>query len=128
MEGDKVKIRSFTDLIVWQKGHQLVLIIYQITAKFPSKETYSLVDQMRRAVVSITSNIAEGFSRQTLKEKVQFYFMAFGSLTELQNLLLVGKDVGYLEENQFREIAKQTVELKKLLSGLIKSVRSSRLP
>ena len=85
MNNDKPKIKSFTDLIVWRKGHQLVIAIYKITNNFPKKETFALTSQMQRCVVSITSNIAEGFSRQGIKEKIQFYYMALGSVTELQN-------------------------------------------
>ncbi|MBI4284820.1 MAG: four helix bundle protein, partial [Chloroflexi bacterium] len=68
--------------------------IYGITKLFPKSETYSLVDQMRRAASSVTANIAEGFGRQTYKEKLQFYFLAQGSLTELKNFILIAKDVG----------------------------------
>lgn len=82
---------------------------------------------MRRCVVSITSNIAEGFSRQGIKEKIQFYYMALGSLTELQNQLLVARDVGYLPKEKFNELAKQTVEVNKLINGLIKSIRLSSI-
>ena len=71
-----MKIQSFTDLEVWKQAHKLVIEIYRVTKKFPKEERYSLVDQMRRAAISITSNIAEGFSRQGKKEKLQFYFMA----------------------------------------------------
>lgn len=117
------KIKSFTDLIAWQEGHRLVLIIYKVTADFPRAETYSLIDQMRRAVVSITSNIAEGFSRQTKKEKIQFYYMALGSTTEVQNQLLVSKDLGYLKPGEFKSMADQTVLVHKLLNGLIKSLK-----
>lgn len=67
---ENTKIRSFTDLKVWQEGHKLVVLIYKITDKFPAKETYSLIDQMRRASASITANVAEGFGRQTYKEKL----------------------------------------------------------
>ncbi|KKR76512.1 MAG: hypothetical protein UU21_C0008G0019 [Candidatus Levybacteria bacterium GW2011_GWA2_40_8] len=87
-----MKIQSFTDLEVWKQAHKLVIEIYRVTKKFPKEERYSLVDQMRRAAISITSNIAEGFSRQGKKEKLQFYFMARGSLTELQNQLLVARN------------------------------------
>lgn len=117
------KIQSFTNLIVWQKGHHLVLEIYQSTSLFPKNETYSLVDQMRRSVVSVTSNIAEGFSRQSNKEKVQFYYMALGSLTELQNQLLVAKDVKYILSDHFQKLANMTIEITKLLNGLIKSIK-----
>jgi four helix bundle protein len=94
------RIKSFTDLIVWQKAHQLVLVIYQLTKEFPKEELYSLVDQMRRAVVSITSNIAEGFGRQSYKEKIQFYYLASASLTELKNQILIAKDLGYLSQSK----------------------------
>lgn len=118
------KIKSFTDLIVWKKGHELVLMAYRATDSFPLKEQFSLTNQMRRAAVSITSNIAEGFSRQSQKEKIQFYSMAKGSLTELQNQLLIARDIGYIEKNNFIKIANQSVETSKLLNGLIKIIKS----
>jgi len=121
---DKVeKIKSFTDLVAWQEGHKLVLMVYKTTEKFPKKEIYSLTSQMRRCSISITSNITEGFSRQGKKEKIQFYYTARGSLTELQNQLLIAKDVGYLTKSRFQKIAAQTVKVSKLLTGLIKSLR-----
>src|SRR3989337_252831 len=101
---EKTKIQSFTDLHVWQEGHNLVLIIYKITTGFPKSESYALVDQMRRCVVSITSNITEGFSRSGKKEKVQFYYMALGSVTELQNQLIIAKDLSYINKLNFNEI------------------------
>lgn len=78
-------IKEFTDLNAWKEGHILVLDIYKTTSDFPTKETYSIIDQMRRAASSVTANIAEGFGRQTYKEKFQFYYLAQGSLTELKN-------------------------------------------
>ncbi len=116
-----MKIQSFTDLEVWKQAHKLVIEIYRVTKKFPKEERYSLVDQMRRAAISITSNIAEGFSRQGKKEKLQFYFMARGSLTELQNQLLVARDIEYLITEEFNKIAQQSISVHKLLNGLIKS-------
>lgn len=118
-----MRIQSFTDLTVWQRGHQLVLEIYQITKNFPREELYALVDQMRRCAISITSNIAEGFSRKSYKEKIQFYSMALGSTTELQNQLLVAKDVGYITKEQFNSLAYLTVEVHKLINGLIKGAK-----
>lgn len=113
-----LKIQSFTDLITWQKGHELVLRIYKITKTFPREETYSLVDQMRRCVISITSNIAEGFSRKSYKEKIQFYSMALGSTTELQNQILVAKDVGYITQEQFLALSDLMLEIHKLYNYL----------
>ncbi len=114
----KKKIKSFTDLEAWREAHKLVLMIYRVTEKFPRKEIFCLVSQMRRAVISISSNIAEGFSRNTTGEKCQFYGMASGSLTELQNQLLVVRDIKYIENNEFNTIAKQTISVAKLINGL----------
>jgi four helix bundle protein len=112
------KIKSFTDLNAWKEGHKLVLIIYKISSDFPEKEIFCLTSQMRRCAVSITSNIAEGFSRGTNKDKCQFYSIAQGSLTELQNQLIIARDVGYIENSEFQEIAEQTIVVNKLLYGL----------
>ncbi len=94
---------------------------YQITKVFPPEERYGLSNQMRRAAVSITSNIAEGFGRFTYKEKIRFYSLSHGSLTELQNHFLISKDVGFLQEGELDEIWNQTIRVKKLLNGLIRS-------
>ena len=101
-----------------------MLMVYKLTERFPKKETFGLVNQMRRCVVSITSNIAEGFSRQSYKEKIQFYSVALGSVTELQNQLLIARDVDYLEKKEFQEIAEQSVKVHKIVNGLIKRSRS----
>ena len=118
---EKTKIKSFTDLKAWQEGHKLVLIIYDMTTKFPKEEQFGLTNQIRRAVVSITSNIAEGFSRQSLKEKSQFYSIALGSLTEVQNQLLISRDVKFIQGSDFNVVADQTVVVSRILNGLIKS-------
>ncbi|HSA83262.1 MAG TPA: four helix bundle protein [Patescibacteria group bacterium] len=116
-----MKIKSFTDLHGWQEGHKLVLTIYQITKKFPAGEQFGLTNQMRRCAVSITSNIAEGFSRKSKKEKSQFFYMALGSVTELQNQLVIVRDLAYLDKTRFQTIAEMTITVSKLINGLIKS-------
>lgn len=121
---EKTKIESFTDLIAWQEGHKLVLLIYEAVRKFPPKEQFILISQILRAVISITSNIAEGFGRRSLKEKIQFYSMAQASLREVQNQLLIAKDIGYLAKERFERIWSQTVTVHKLLTGLIKSLKN----
>ena len=118
------KIKSFTDLICWQEGHKLVLDVYGITKLFPKEEMFGLVSQMRRCAVSITSNIAEGFSRYSYSDKARFYSMSQGSVTELQNQLLIARDVGYLDNEKFNDIAKQSVLVHKLINGLIKKSKS----
>jgi four helix bundle protein len=112
------KIKSFTDLNAWKEGHSLVLMVYKNTENFPKSEIFGLTNQMRRAVVSVTSNIAEGFSRITVKDKCHLYSIASGSLTELQNQLVVARDLKFLEKSDFDKIAYQTVEVAKLISGL----------
>jgi four helix bundle protein len=114
------KIRNFTDLIAWKESHKLALMVYEVTKQFPREEIFALTSQSRRCVVSITSNIAEGFSRQSYKEKVQFYSMAQGSVTELQSQLLIAKDIGYLLKEKYKELESQLLQVHKLLNGLIK--------
>lgn len=117
---NKEKIKSFTDLNAWKEGHKLVLDIYKITQKFPKEELFGLTNQLRRAAVSLTSNIAEGFSRNSFKERIQFYHVSLGSLTEIQNQLLVARDIGYISEGDFKEIAEDTITVHKIINGLIK--------
>jgi four helix bundle protein len=123
-ENSTNKIKSFTDLNTWKHGHKLVVLIYKITNDFPQRETYSLTDQMRRAATSITSNIAEGFGRQSYKEKVQFYYQAQGSLIELKNQILIAKDVGYLKERDLDVLVTQANLAHQLLQGLIQKTKS----
>ena len=121
------KIRSFTDLVAWQESHKLVLLVYKLSKNFPKEELFALTSQIRRAVISIVSNIAEGFSRGTSKDKNQFYLIALGSLAELQSQLLVARDLGYLTKSDFTQVANQTVIVRKLLSGLLRSSQSYRI-
>lgn len=118
------KIETFTDLNVWREGHNLVIMIYRITKGFPREEMYSLVDQMRRAAASITANIAEGFGRHGYKEKVQFYYLSKGSLSELKNFILIAKDVGYLKKKHLDELVAQANLVDKLLQGFIKKSKT----
>lgn len=115
---------SFTGLKVWQEGHRLVLNIYQATKVFPKTEMFGLTSQLRRAAVSVTSNIAEGFGRKSQKEKMRFYRIALASLTEIQNQILVAKDVQYLKEEDFNNLAEQTITVAKLTNGLLRSIQS----
>lgn len=124
MEKDKKKIKNFTDLDAWREGHKLVLMIYDLTKGFPKEELFGLVMQLRRAIVSFTSNIAEGFSRTSYREKLQFYSMSLGSLTEVQNQLLIARDIGYLGKEIFDKVISQTVICNKLTNGLIRKSRA----
>jgi len=117
MNGSKIK--SLTNLRTWRKGHKLVIAIYQITKKFPKEEIYSLINQIRRAAASVTANIAEGFGRQGCKEKIQFYYLAQGSLIELKDQILIAKDVGYLENKELEILVEKANTTHSLLQGLI---------
>lgn len=121
-------MRDFTDLETWRKAHELVLEIYKMTQKFPRSETFALTSQIQRAAVSITSNIAEGFGRQTIREKVQFYYQAQGSLTEVKNQLILAKDLGYISEKEFDTIMNALITSHKLLQGLLRKTRSFLIP
>ena len=118
------KIREFTDLDAWKNAHVLVLGIYNITKKFPDSEKFSLTSQVQRASISITSNIAEGFGRQTYREKVQFYYQAQGSLTEVKNQLILSKDLEYINKLDFDRIMEQLIISHKLLQGLIRKSKT----
>ena len=123
MGSERAKAVKFSDLDVWQHGHRLVVAIYKFTQSWPKEEQFGLTSQVRRAAVSITSNIAEGFSRATKSDKRHFYTMSHGSLTELQNQLLVARDVGYVNSADFDKLAEQSVTVHKLLTALIKSLK-----
>ena len=117
------KIKNFTDLLVWQRGHELVLNIYKLTTKFPKEEKFGLIDQLRRAAVSFTSNIAEGFGRISTNDKAHFYTMALGSLYEIQNQLLIAKDVRYLSVKECDILYDECVQISRMCTVLIKKVR-----
>ncbi len=119
---DNTTIKEFTDLNTWKEGHKLVLMVYKI--KFPREEIYALSDQIRRAVVSITSNIAEGFGRHSIKEKIQFYYQAHGSLTEVKNQLIISKDLNYINQTDYQQIYNQLQTTHQLLQGLIKKTKT----
>jgi len=120
----KDKVLSFTDLVVWQEGHKLILLVYQLTKDFPKDELLSLTNQMKRASVSITSNIAEGFGRHGYKEKLQFYYLAHGSLTELNNQMIIAKDIGYLNQKNYLILSNQLETTHRLLLGFISKTKS----
>lgn len=115
-------IKNFTDLQVWQEAHKFVLGIYEITKKFPDEEKFGLITQLRRAAISITANIAEGFSRFYFKDKVRFYYIARGSVSETLNLLIISKDLGLLEKRLFEEMTQHNAEVISLINGLINSI------
>ncbi len=115
---EKRAVRSYEDLVVWQKGISLVKRVYGLTQKFPDLERFGLVSQMRRAAVSIPSDIAEGQARHTPRESVQFLSHSEGSVAELETQIVLSLELGYCAEVETKGITELTTELSKMLDSL----------
>ena len=116
-------LRSFQELEVWQEAHHLALETYRVTDKFPDRERYGIVSQVRRSVTSVPANIAEGFGRRTTKELLQFLVNANGSLEETRYFLILSRDLGYLSNEKFEELGKQCTSVAQMISALGRSLR-----
>jgi four helix bundle protein len=116
---------SYEDLKVWRLAMDLVLNVYRCTASFPKQEMYGLTSQMRRAAVSIPSNIAEGKGRYSRKELVQFLFHARGSLLELRTQMTIARELGFLEQSEADLLIRRMSEVGRLLNGLINHFQST---
>jgi len=114
-------IYTFKDLDAWKQGHVIVLEVYRCTKTYPREEQFGLVNQMRRAAISVTSNIAEGFGRQTGKDKAQFYTIAKGSLLELQSQLQASLDLGYIPKDTYELLDALLERAVRVTYGLIRS-------
>lgn len=110
---------SYRDLVAWQKAMELVYEIYKLVRKFPADEKYGLVSQLRRAAVSIPSNIAEGKGRHSDMDMCRFFNTARGSLHEVETQLLIAAHLGYVTDVEYRSIDAQTAEVARILNGLI---------
>jgi len=115
-------VKSYKDLKVWQRSIQLVLSIYRLTANFPTEERYGLTSQLRRAGVSISSNIAEGYGRGTRKDYKQFLSIARGSTQEVQTQLFIANELGYCELLAIKEAESLSEEVSKMLYSLIQKL------
>ncbi|OGS44816.1 MAG: hypothetical protein A2539_03890 [Elusimicrobia bacterium RIFOXYD2_FULL_34_15] len=119
------KVKSYTDLLVWQKSIELVKEVYLITKSFPKEEVYGLTSQIRRATVSISSNIAEGFMRQYKPEIIQFLYISLGSCGELHTQLVIAKELKFITEYQLDNLTtKHLFFISRMLQNLIKSLRN----
>jgi four helix bundle protein len=125
MTEKRKKIESFEDLLVWQKGMEVVKQVYLISREGELCKDFSLRDQLRRAAISIPTNIAEGFERSSRKEYVNFLNFAKGSTGEVRSLLNVAFDLGYLEASQHAALRQAVMELSRFLANQIKSLRSA---
>lgn len=120
------KIKKFYELDAWTKGHELVLEIYNLTKDFPKEELYGIVSQLRRAASSITANIAEGFARYHFKDKTRFYYQARGSVAEVQNFLLLAKDLKFIDLKICKKLGEDANEASQLINGLIRSIEKQK--
>jgi four helix bundle protein len=116
---------NYRELTVWKQAHSLVLSVYQKTGSFPDRERFGLTAQVRRAAISIVSNIAEGSGRQGDREHVRFLRIARGSACELECQLLLSRDVGYLEASAWQLLDRDCQDLSRMLNALIRSLRGS---
>ena len=119
-------VRSYRDLVAWQKSMDLVIAIYRSTQGFPRTETYGLVSQLRRAAVSIPSNIAEGHARVSTGEFKQFLGHALGSVMEVETQVLIAHRLGYLELAVSDDLLQRTAEIGKVVNGLLRSLSRGR--
>lgn len=119
-------ITTYKELIVWKKAIELVKEIYLLTEKFPRSEMYGIISQMRRAAISIPSNIAEGYGRRSPKEYAQFYSIAYGSALELETQLIIGKDLNLAKSQDFIKSHALLIEVLKMLHSMLYTMRTKR--
>lgn len=112
-------LKSYKDLIVWQKSIELVVLIYELTSKFPKSEQFGIVSQMRRAVVSVSSSIAEGYGRKHIKEYRHFLSISYGSVLELETQLTISKKLGFLTLTESEKCFGLLQEVSKMLNSMI---------
>lgn len=119
-------MKNFRDLKVWGKAHQLVLEVYRMTKDFPKHELYGVTSQLRRACASIPTNLAEGCGRKTDADFSRFVEYSFSSACEVEYLLLLSKDLGYLESSSGSQITDDLIEIKRMLSSLLQKLMADR--
>lgn len=119
-------VYNFEDLTVWKEAHKLCLEIYGITVNFPKEETYNLTSQLRRAALSVPTNIAEGQGRRHYLDTVNFLYNARGSIEEVRSLLYTAKELKYINESRHKDINEKYILLLKRLNSFIKSLREKK--
>ena len=115
---------SYKHLKIWQKSKELCIFIYSLTNKFPKEEVYALTSQIRRAVVSIPSNIAEGYAKSSIKERLRFSEIAYGSYYELATQIDIAYDLSYINQDDYNKFLEVSEELGKMMYGYIKSFKN----
>ena len=117
-------MRNFKKLQVWEKSHDLTLRLYELTSRFPREEIYGLTSQIRRACASVPTNIAEGCGRESPADFARFLQIAMGSASETEYLILLARDLKYINANQYVALADAIVRVKKMLTSLLKILRT----
>ena len=121
------EIKSYKDLLIWQKGIDIVFMTYKLVSSFPKEEVYALSSQIKRSSVSIPSNIAEGYGRQSTQSYIQFIKIARGSLCELETQLLIAQKLNFInDDNLFLELTNQITEESKMINSFLNKLESSK--
>jgi four helix bundle protein len=123
MNNDKLPIRTYRDLLVWQRAIELVKDCYGLSEAFPSREIYGLSQQLRRAAVSIPSNIAEGNGRESIKEYIYFLNISRGSLNEVETQIIIAQQLGFIRSNELDLVLQKADEISRMLNSLIRSLK-----
>jgi four helix bundle protein len=126
-KGSSEMLKKYKELNVWQKSYKLCLKIYQITTKLPNEERYGLTSQIRRSVVSIPSNIAEGYGRKTTLDYIRMLYISYGSVCELETQILLAGDLGFIDKGELDTAKKDIAEIERMLKALIKSLENKHL-
>ena len=121
------KLKSYKELKVWQRSYQLCLEIYKITKGFPDEEKYGLTSQLRRAAVSVPSNVSEGYGRKTTPEYIQFLYIAYGSVCEIETQILLSGDLGYISNGRLEMLKEGIREVERMLKASIRSLENKHL-
>jgi four helix bundle protein len=118
-------MKTYRDLIVWQKSMNLVIMVYDQTKQFPNEEMYNLTSQLKRSAVSVPSNIAEGYGRNSSGDYIRFLQIASGSLYELQTQLEISLRLNFISTENYNKIISLSIEIEKMLSSLISKIKSN---
>jgi len=123
-----MKTSNFEELIVWQKAHQFVLSAYKVTKLFPKEELFGLSSQFRRAAVSIAANIAEGYRKKGLNDKLRFYNISEGSADECRYFIILSKDLLYINQQEFEQLHNDIESVSRLLNAYCKGINNNKTP
>jgi four helix bundle protein len=115
-------VRDFRELKVWEKAHQLTLLVYRATTSLPTDEKFGLTSQLRRAAAAIPANIAEGCGRSGERELARFFQIAMGSASELEYHLLLARDLGFIDRPTYQQLQERTTEVKRMLTGFVRKL------